>query len=181
MYRYLDKSKKTVVKLVSLEEARQIMGIVSVYSISASFFPNGAFYPKVTELTERPKGSATGKTIYAIWVYPLDKNNVEYLSVKDFPYFKSLQNKPVVKDITETCTYHRTPVHSGLEEFLSLMEELSKVPNESAAEVSKEQSKPDTTKNPTIKLDHEVLKSLYSLAKHLTYNDWLTLTQSLAV
>lgn len=177
MYRYLDKSKKTVVKLVSLEEARQIMGIVSVYSISASFFPNGAFYPKVTELTERPKGSATGKTIYAIWVYPLDKNNVEYLSVKDFPYFKSLQNRSVVKDATEEYT----PVHAGLEEFLSLMEELSKVPNESAAEVSKEQSQPDTTKNPTIKLDHEVLKSLYSLAKHLTYNDWLTLTQSLAV
>lgn len=177
-YRTLSKRSNIVIELVSIEDAREcVKDNYAVYSLNYSI-SNNRFCPTITLLKREPKGSKEGKTIYGV-ASKLPKSareKIKPISISDFPCYKQ---STIVTPIVNT-------IHSGLEEFISLMEELSKEQNVSVEQNnSVEQNVPvkqpkETVKSPTIKLDHEVLKSLYSLAKHLTYNDWLTLTQSLA-
>lgn len=188
-FRTLSKRSNIVVELVSLEEAREcVRDNYAVYSISYSI-SNNKCCPTITLLKREPKGSQEGKTIYGV-ASKLPKSareKIKPISISDFPFYQQqvVSEYNLVSEYNSTAGVHKTTVHSGLEEFLSLMEELS-IANDSQSGVKCSQQKPDTMVNPnpttaTIKLDHEVLKSLYSLAKHLTYNDWLMLTQSLAV
>ena len=163
-FRKLSKSSNVVVELVSLEEAREcVRDGYKVFSFNISF-GNGVFYPKTKLLVREPKGSREGKTIYGV-ASKLPKSQREKIAdikLSDFPFYQ--QNKVQQNTVQETPVYH-----AGLEEFISLMEELKTagIQEETQQTVYK------------IALEHDVLKSLYSLAKHLSYNDWLTLAQKL--
>jgi hypothetical protein len=168
-FRKLSKSSNVVVELVSLEEAREcVRDGYKVFSFNISF-GNGVFYPKTKLLVREPKGSREGKTIYGVAskVLKSQREKIADIKLSDFPFYqqnKVQQNKVQQNIVQETPVYH-----AGLEEFISLMEELKTagIQEETQQTVYK------------IALEHDVLKSLYSLAKHLSYNDWLTLAQKL--